>query len=61
MTALTITNVGGVAIGLFSMLVLIAALPVIGWVERHDPLRPSPAVARVRRWLGRHQRTGGVR
>jgi len=52
-TAVTITNVGGVAVGLLSMVVLIVALPVIGWVERHDPLRPSPSVARVRRWLGR--------
>lgn len=57
MTALTITNTGGVAIGLLGIIVLIAALPVIGWVERHDPIRPSPTVARVRRWLGRDEGT----
>ena len=55
MTAVTITNVGGVAIGVLGLIVIIAALPVIGWVERHDPLRPSPAVARVRRWFGRRE------
>ncbi len=58
MTAIVVTNIGGAAVALFGMAVLLAALPIIGWVERHDPMRPS----RLRRWLARHAHddTGGV-